>query len=187
MTNADYSGGAEPNKPCIFPFKYNGQVHNECTDINTRKNICATEINGRGVITKFGYCKCDCPSKSTEVCIPQCQTKDDVPCQFPFKYKHPMNGDRIYYNCTKDFAEGKGAWCSTKTDVNGYHIPGEFGFCKEECLDDKSIKPTTTATTITTTTTTTENESKRFESGTYLYDEDDECGKSLGIVTFKAP
>ena len=103
------------------------------------------------------------------MCTTPCQTIEDVPCQFPFKFKHPLDGERIYYNCTTDFDEGQGAWCSTKTNSNGYHIPGEYGLCKKECLREE---------------TTDKKESikveARFESGTYLYDEDDDCGKSLG-------
>ena len=174
MTTSDYSKGATPNKPCIFPFKHNGQIHNECIDVDDKKltNICATEIDSRsGAIKAYGNCNCNCPSKSRSVCTTPCQTQDNVPCQFPFKFKHPFDGERIYYNCTTDFDEGQGAWCSIKTNSNGYHIPGEYGLCKKECLREE---------------TTAKKESikleARFKSGTYLYDEDDDCGKSLGTV-----
>jgi DNA ligase (NAD+) len=43
--------------PCIFPFKYKRQEHNEC--VKTPKgDICATEINKKTkTLIKYGYCK----------------------------------------------------------------------------------------------------------------------------------
>ena len=48
--------------PCIFPFKYKRQEHNQC--VTTPKgDICATEINEKTkTLTKYGYCK---PAKSS--------------------------------------------------------------------------------------------------------------------------
>ena len=42
--------------PCIFPFKYKGQIYNECL-ATPNGSICATEINAKnGIMTKYGYC-----------------------------------------------------------------------------------------------------------------------------------
>ena len=42
--------------PCIFPFKFKRETHNECIDSDKGK-ICATEINEKtGTLTKYGYC-----------------------------------------------------------------------------------------------------------------------------------
>ena len=42
--------------PCIFPFKFKHQIHNECIDSDKGK-ICATDINEKTrTLTKYGYC-----------------------------------------------------------------------------------------------------------------------------------
>ena len=61
--------GANPNKPCIFPFKYNGGTYYACTLDNAHftenKPWCSTlvdnqgnHINGQG---KWGSCGSNCP------------------------------------------------------------------------------------------------------------------------------
>ena len=55
-------GKTEKNKriqagSCIFPYKYKGQIYNECLETPNGK-ICATEVNPKnGIMTKYGYCE----------------------------------------------------------------------------------------------------------------------------------
>lgn len=63
-------GNTEKNKKvkagaCIFPFKYKGQVYNECL-VTPNGKVCATEINTKnGIMTKYGYCLPTSPKKGT--------------------------------------------------------------------------------------------------------------------------
>jgi NAD-dependent DNA ligase/DNA polymerase/3'-5' exonuclease PolX len=41
--------------PCIFPFKYKWKNHNECYKTD-KGEICATEVNSKGTLVKYGYC-----------------------------------------------------------------------------------------------------------------------------------
>ena len=53
-------GKTEKNKkvragPCVFPFKFKWKEHKEC--VPTEKgDICATEVNAKGTLVKYGYC-----------------------------------------------------------------------------------------------------------------------------------
>ena len=48
------------NKPCIFPFKYQGKEHNSC--IVSNKNFwCATELKSNGNYKKWANCGENCP------------------------------------------------------------------------------------------------------------------------------
>ena len=44
--------GATPNKPCIFPFKFNGVIYNECTwtsaHLTEHKPWCSTFVDESG-------------------------------------------------------------------------------------------------------------------------------------------
>ena len=62
-------GGASANKPCIFPFKFNGAVYSECTwdqaHLTEHKAWCSTlvdetghHVGGQG---KWGNCGPGCP------------------------------------------------------------------------------------------------------------------------------
>ena len=53
-------GKTEKNKkvkagPCIFPFRYKWKNHNECFPTE-KGEICATEVNAKGTLVKYGYC-----------------------------------------------------------------------------------------------------------------------------------
>ena len=63
------SGGASANKPCIFPFRFNGAVYSECTwdqaHLTEHKAWCSTlvddtghHVGGQG---KWGNCGPGCP------------------------------------------------------------------------------------------------------------------------------
>merc|ERR1712098_851508 len=54
-----YSGKKRSgSRPCVFPFKYNGVVYNECTDIQWNNKWCATATNWRDeYIGAWGDCQ----------------------------------------------------------------------------------------------------------------------------------
>ena len=53
--------GPEPNKPCIFPFKYNGKEYNECTTEDYGDSLwCGTTYS---VTHDAGWGLCSDPSK----------------------------------------------------------------------------------------------------------------------------
>merc|ERR1711942_516416 len=54
-----YSGKKRSgSRPCVFPFKYNGVVYNECTDIQWNNKWCATATNRRNeYIGAWGDCQ----------------------------------------------------------------------------------------------------------------------------------
>ena len=49
--------GATPNKHCIFPFKYNGVLYNECTwtsaHLTEHKPWCSTFVDETGELSIF--------------------------------------------------------------------------------------------------------------------------------------
>ena len=49
--------GATPNKPCIFPFKFNGVLYNECTwtsaHLTEHKPWCSTFVDETGELSIF--------------------------------------------------------------------------------------------------------------------------------------
>ena len=59
-SNINWKDKIEKNKKikagnCIFPYKYKWKEHNNC--FQTKKgDICATEINNRRTLVKYGYC-----------------------------------------------------------------------------------------------------------------------------------
>ena len=52
------------------------------------------------------------------------------PCILPFK-----KGSQEFDKCIWQRGDNNGAWCSTKTDEDGYHAGGEnnWGYCSPEC------------------------------------------------------
>jgi len=57
--------GKEKEKPCIFPFKYNGNTYNECTTVDSPNGQprCARRVTKKGKILndKWAYCNPGCP------------------------------------------------------------------------------------------------------------------------------
>ena len=60
--------GPDENKPCIFPFQYEGVTYNTCTGISSVEKIpwCSTlvddagnHVSGQG---KYGNCGPECPA-----------------------------------------------------------------------------------------------------------------------------
>jgi len=60
----------------------------------------------------------------------KCITSNGKECKFPFKFRN-----KVFASCTTDFDPDNRPWCSTKTDNNDIHVPGEgeFGFCPDSC------------------------------------------------------
>ena len=60
----------------------------------------------------------------------ECRISVTEICVFPFKF-----GGRWYDKCTRAGAgdENLPAWCSTKVDSDGVHIPGNEGLCPANC------------------------------------------------------
>jgi DNA polymerase/3'-5' exonuclease PolX len=61
-TSINNKGKVEKNKkvkegPCIFPFKYKRETHNECKDFEGKGKICATSVSKFGTLQTYGYCK----------------------------------------------------------------------------------------------------------------------------------
>ena len=55
---------------CIFPFKYKHKTHNVCFPTD-KGDICATEVNEKGTLKKYGYCL----KKGTEKKTPKSSPK----------------------------------------------------------------------------------------------------------------
>ena len=60
-------GGANPNKPCVFPFTWNGAIYSGCPvdpdDENER--WCSTKVDANGLHLQgqdqWGHCSASCP------------------------------------------------------------------------------------------------------------------------------
>lgn len=57
----------ETARPCIFPFRNykKGEEYTTCDEYNS----CATEVDGHGVYTAWGYCNDDCKKYSYDISI----------------------------------------------------------------------------------------------------------------------
>merc|ERR1711971_144390 len=57
-------GGPTPNKPCIFPFRFNGVTHNSCTSVNINQPWCSTATlsDGSHITGQYGLCPSTCSS-----------------------------------------------------------------------------------------------------------------------------
>ena len=63
---------------------------------------------------------------------PWCSTTDEGPvsgqcCQFPFLYQ-----GESHHSCVE--VEDGRAWCSTKLGTEGEYLPGQWGYCGEDCF-----------------------------------------------------
>ena len=52
----------------------------------------------------------------------------NAPCVFPFTHEGVL-----YEGCATDPTDKTRRWCSTKTDENGIHVKGNYGFCSGNC------------------------------------------------------
>eukprot|EP00092_Neocalanus_flemingeri_P045430 GFUD01050759.1.p1 GENE.GFUD01050759.1~~GFUD01050759.1.p1 ORF type:complete len:228 (+),score=24.58 GFUD01050759.1:2-685(+) len=128
-------GGPQPNRPCIFPFRYGGVTYNSCTTADLGQPWCstATYTNGSHIsgLGQYGLCTTTCPGgkQNTESCVTKGGPQPNKPCIFPFHH-----GGVTYYSCTTAGLEQP--WCSTATYTNGSHIRGlgQYGLCPTTCL-----------------------------------------------------
>ena len=72
-------GGADAGKQCIFPFKYKGLIHNECTTASYSYAWCSTKIDSNGdfVSGAWGHCGSRCLTK-TEGTSNQSRNKREI-------------------------------------------------------------------------------------------------------------
>ena len=69
--------GADPNKPCIFPFIFNNETHYGCIwDLNDSYAWCSTKVDDQGnhIWGNWGKCdgsKCPIPDGKYRICIPR--------------------------------------------------------------------------------------------------------------------
>lgn len=157
------------NKPCVFPFTYNGQgPYTECVSVGCDAGSCDSGpwcgVDTDGTVedsdndpTDWGYCNAGCdnttPTTTTTTTepattpTPSCNgvistsggTGGGAPCQFPFEY-----GGVEYSSCITTNNAGT-PWCATALPYS----PNAWGNCGA-CVD-----PQTTPTTTTQEPTTT--------------------------------
>ena len=63
-TRWDQTTGGKRNKPCVFPFIYDGVEYTRCTIKNSRDDSwCATKVDDEGIVVnnEFGNCGIGCP------------------------------------------------------------------------------------------------------------------------------
>jgi len=93
-TSKDRKGKTRRNKkvmagPCIFPFKYKKDTHEECIEENGER-ICATEVNPKTLtMTKYGYCESEAQASPVK------SRKKSTEKQAPRKYTQAERKERI--------------------------------------------------------------------------------------------
>ena len=108
-----------------------------------------------------------------------CRTTSDspspnVPCSFPFKFQGKLRS-----GCITDTDPDDRFWCSTQTDDNFQHIPGQgfWGYCQTRNCPRSSA----TRTNATSTTTSQYGFESRSNRGDYQpREKDNTCGLFLG-------
>lgn len=140
-------------KKCIFPFKFNEKIFFGCTkeyDPDGRL-WCSTkvELNNEHIAGNWGYCNNKCPndaiptkSPTSNTCLTLGGQVIGKPCIFPF-----ILNNKIYNSCTDILDSSGNYWCSTKVDIYGKHITGNWGYCNNFC--PKDTKPTLSPTPLT--------------------------------------
>ena len=60
--------GPDPNKPCKFPFTYQGELHRECILQNDTNFWCATDTSNASTANlQYGYCDINCPRENGNI------------------------------------------------------------------------------------------------------------------------
>jgi len=136
------SGGPRPNRPCVFPFRYNGKTYSTCTDITIGRYWCstATRSDGTHITGRYGLCPSTCPS--TRSCRTISGPARGKACSFPFRFR-----GRSYNGCIRWNFGGPNQgrlWCSTRTDAQGNHISGRgnYRFCSSNCPREVGARTT---------------------------------------------
>jgi len=117
--------GPSANKPCIFPFKFNGTEYSTCTYASSHSGEpwCSTEVdpNGNhlyGRYGKWGNCDDDCP---TEYSAPFLEDEDDI----------DYRDYRDYYSDYRDYSDDQ---------VIPAPPPYPSGQCSNGCEYDNLLK-----------------------------------------------
>jgi len=125
-------------RACVFPFTYQGVVHNSCTLSGFPNPWCSTLTDGSGthITGNFGDCASNCPvEQETTTASPACSTTAGQACVFPFTY----NGVQHTACTLSGFST---PWCSTQTDGSGTHVTGNYGDCNDSCpMEENSNNP----------------------------------------------
>ena len=89
-------GGADPGKPCLFPFKYGGVWFNGCTsegkEAGDTNKWCSTKNYQDGEAVRWGNCDHNC---NTHFASKYCYKKSILPVSSLF-YRHTILDDRFY-------------------------------------------------------------------------------------------
>ena len=126
--------GPGAGKPCIFPFKWGGKVHNNCTLEYSRIYWCSTMVdeNGQHVLGHEGHCSLGCPGVEYEGYKEEkCDTEEQgIQCTFPFTFM-----GFTYHGCIKTKEEKY--WCKVKDEKT----PKGFRRvkCSKSCLTDVAL------------------------------------------------
>ena len=134
--------GPDTNKSCIFPFKYKGIIHHNCTLAGDSSGgaWCSTLVDGEGKHIggrHWGTCGQSCfisaVNQKAQKHVSRCKTNDgpdqNKECIFPFTFRNNM-----YKTCTWDGDSMVGAWCSTKSGDSGQRLDGlNWGNCGNGC------------------------------------------------------
>jgi len=130
---------------CVFPFKYLGVTHYQCTYADSPNPWCATQKDSKGevVFNKWGDCNistlssCQAESlaSSPVSCITSSGPRPNQDCVFPFRYLG------VTYTACTHLGPQIIPWCSTKTTLTGNHVEGEYGFCPISCPVDSECTP----------------------------------------------
>ena len=119
---------ATNGQKCIFPFKWNGVTHSECTVHGIRDpglHWCSTEVDENGVAINGAHCSLECPVEDG------CWATNGRKCLFPFKDWKGVT----HHQCTwkgSQLLDGH-AWCGTEKNSNKYNH-STWGNCGPGCL-----------------------------------------------------
>lgn len=75
----------------MFPYTYNGEQYNSCTDVNSRKLWCST-TRDYNADQKWGYCQSELCNLISVNCCNKHQTQPLMATCVPFQ---PIGGKRI--------------------------------------------------------------------------------------------
>jgi len=161
------ASGASPHKPCIFPFKFNGVIYNECTwksaHLTEHKPWCSTlvddtghHVGGQG---KWGNCGSGCPippddradeelpGRTSDGTQERC-TADQFECVGSKKcipkrwvcdyHKDCDGGEDEYDNCPPPDCEAGKFTCGSYQWNTTYCIPPHYRCDKTNDCDDGS-------------------------------------------------
>ena len=138
-------GGPKKEKPCVFPFTFEGKKYNTCTVVSKPvlekysdtlvKPWCSTGVdaNGNYITGEWGFCDWD--SCLFQTLDKECKTysgpKNDDPCKFPFTF----NGE-VHENCITTDDRCGVPWCPTEDNENVGDVEfGSWGYCNHYCPD----------------------------------------------------